>query len=563
MLGRRSYDRLLRSDSGGAYGSMSFDPTMANLLSRTSSHGQDDLLSRFSSLSSRGSGDFGGSRDFFVPSTTPFLVESQLAATPSAVMRSEELLNDGRSERGDDELASAERSGRQGLDGTDSNPSCGGCVAPDSAFRGAGSSEPDHPVALFCKEEPTEFGGVQSETGGPLPFFGEESAVASRIENATNSTNIEGMQTPSFAALDCCSTMSSMENLLVQTGGGASMHLSGRRFCGEVPQMASAAGSSGSSVPNGSVEGYFSTGCQQVPVVAPVVSASQTVECSTPWQGSAGMALAPEQYGLLFQKQQVEGPADRQKWDQVTGQYQTGGGPGGEYLILRGPYQWSGEWVMRGQQGGGAEAADSSLSFEGNPPSFTSEPPTSGVAMESADVVTDGQFSGALSEAVSPTSSTSTNIGSVVRRTGLDGDGLTDYSSKLGGCTSLSPAVSVGVGTSPVSVHTPSGNTTAVNSGGITSEGSCNGSQAAPDETPGALTLPHVTSSSGSSEAGEMHSENEERSMEEGERCITELTRGNRCIRGAPRATVQQLYGQTYDLEALALEIDRTSLDAL
>lgn len=140
---------------------------------------------------------------------------------------------------------------------------------------------------------------------------------------------------------------------------------------------------------------------------------------------------------------------------------------------------------------------------------------------------------------------------------------MAEYSSKLGGCTSLSPAVSIAMGPSPFSVHTPSGNTTALNSGGITSEGSCNGSQAAPDETSGVLTLPNVTSSSGSSEAGEMHSENEERSMEEGERCITELTRGNRCIRGAPRATVQQLYGQTYDLEALALEIDRTSLDAL
>lgn len=163
MLGRRSYDRFLRSDSGGAYGSMSFDPTMANLLGRTNSQGQDDLLSRFSSLSSRGSGDFGGSRDFFVPSTTPFLVESQLPTAPSAVMRNEELLNDGRSDRGEDELT-AERSAHQGLNRTESNNSCGDRAVTDSAFRRADSSEPEHPVLLLCKEEPPAYGGVQSDT---------------------------------------------------------------------------------------------------------------------------------------------------------------------------------------------------------------------------------------------------------------------------------------------------------------------------------------------------------------------------------------------------------------
>lgn len=219
--------------------------------------------------------------------------------------------------------------------------------------------------------------------GGPLPFFSEDSAGSSRVESGGNSANIEGIQTPSFAALDCCSTMSSMENLLVQTGGGASMHLSGPRFCGEVPQMASTVGSGGSSVPNGNVEGYFSTACQQVPVVAPVVSPSQGVECASPWQGPAGIPLSPEQYGLLFPKQQVEGSPDQSKWEAANGQYQPGANPAGEYHVLRGPYQWSGEWVLRGQQG--AETADSSLSFEGNSASFTNEPATSGAAMESAD----------------------------------------------------------------------------------------------------------------------------------------------------------------------------------
>ena len=39
------------------------------------------------------------------------------------------------------------------------------------------------------------------------------------------------------------------------------------------------------------------------------------------------------------------------------------------------------------------------------------------------------------------------------------------------------------------------------------------------------------------------------------------MRRGGKSIRGAPRATVQQLYGQTYDLEALALELDATHID--
>ncbi|CDJ46615.1 hypothetical protein, conserved [Eimeria brunetti] len=37
----------------------------------------------------------------------------------------------------------------------------------------------------------------------------------------------------------------------------------------------------------------------------------------------------------------------------------------------------------------------------------------------------------------------------------------------------------------------------------------------------------------------------------------------SKSVRGAPRATVQQLYGQTYDLEALALSIDAAPIDAL
>lgn len=46
-------------------------------------------------------------------------------------------------------------------------------------------------------------------------------------------------------------------------------------------------------------------------------------------------------------------------------------------------------------------------------------------------------------------------------------------------------------------------------------------------------------------------------------RQVPELTRGVKCVRGAARATVQQLYGQMYDLEALAVELDRANIDDL
>ncbi|KAL8272626.1 hypothetical protein Esti_003414 [Eimeria stiedai] len=48
-----------------------------------------------------------------------------------------------------------------------------------------------------------------------------------------------------------------------------------------------------------------------------------------------------------------------------------------------------------------------------------------------------------------------------------------------------------------------------------------------------------------------------------GERQLPQLTNGVRCVRGAPRATVQQLYGQIYDLKALALQLDCVQLDQL
>ncbi|PFH34820.1 hypothetical protein BESB_068530 [Besnoitia besnoiti] len=569
MLGRRcSYDSFLpphHGQNGNGFGALSFDPTMANLIARANSQGQaDQLASRFPSLSSKGSGDYNGSRDLFVHSGIPFLLDSQGGSSAGSDMPSGGGFGTDSTVGGHADILANASGQRHGLRRAGTDSSCGDRPSRGHSFCRTDSAGSDQPLILLSKtEDSTSFGAGQLEEGGPLSFFSQGPSVLQTSESEASSSSMSTLPRPTFSVVDSCSTTGSMENLMNQTGNSAQVQGPGSRFGERVPQISQSPASSASNNQGSRGDSFFSAPAQRPQINRTDDSQRASVgsvpaEYLGPWQGNTQMQVAPEQYRVVYPHQSQVADGQR-KWEAGAGQYQAPAGT--PYAGTA--YHWSADWFgaeQRQQQHSGT--GKGSVSFGQNGSEGASEGVLNKIEDHTRDsgvmsLTTDAHFSAGQSEAVSPASSAPSDKSSVVRRVAAV-DELAS-SALEGGQHGLSPAGSI-FSSSTSSLAAPTGNCTATTSTGISAEASCHGSLAAPDEA--SIVPSRTTGTSTSSETGDSHSEGGEGS-EGGDRCITELTKGNRCIRGAPRATVQQLYGQTYDLEALALEIDRTSLDAM
>ncbi|CBZ51699.1 conserved hypothetical protein [Neospora caninum Liverpool] len=500
----------------------------------------------------------------FVHSGIPFLLDSQGGNPATGDISGRDAFGADPAVAGVDLLTNT--SGRRHeLDRSGTGSSCGDRPSRGHSFRRTDSTNSDQPLLMFSKtDDPAAYGSGQLEEGGPPTFITQGPPVLQAAESETGSSSMSTMPSASFPVADSCSTTTaSMENLISQTGTSVALQSSGSRFGERVSQTSQSCRAGGSGSQAGRGESFYCSSDQRIPMDRADAQHRTTggnvpTDCLGLWQGGTPLHVAPEQYRVVYPHQGHSSEMQR-KWEPSTGQYQPPAGT--PYLGTA--YHWSGDWFGAEQHEG---ACKNTLCFDQRDTEGTSEGAVPGTRDDHAralsdsgvmSLTTDAYFSAAHSEAVSPASSVPSDNGCAIHR-GVAGDEVSPATAE-GKQNGVSPAGS-SVFRSSSSLVPPTGNSTATSSPGTLADASCNGSLAAPDES---CVLPsRTTGTSSSSDSGDSHSEGGEGS-EGGDRCITELTKGNRCIRGAPRATVQQLYGQTYDLEALALEIDRTSLDAM
>ncbi|EPR59360.1 hypothetical protein TGME49_285250 [Toxoplasma gondii ME49] len=570
MLGRRcSYDSFLpphHGQNGNGFGSLSFDPTMANLLARANSNGQSDQVpSRFPSLSSKGSNDYNGAREMFVHSGIPFILDSQGGNPGTTDISGGDAFGTDPAVAGLDLLTIAPGT-RHELNRSGTGSSCGDRPSRGESFRRTDSTNSDQPLLLFSKtDDSAAYGSGQLDEGGPPAFITQGPPVLQTAESETGPSSMSTLPSASYPVADSCSTTASMENLINQAGASGALHSSGPRFVERVPSTLQSCTATESGAQTGRGESLYCSSGQRMPMDRTgtqqrMTGGSVGSDCHGLWQGGAQLHVAPEQYRVVY-PHQGHGADVQSKWETGTGQYHPP--PGTPYVGTA--YHWSGDWFGAEQQHQGA--SKNSFRFDQRETEGTREGALPGTGEDQAralsdsgvmSLTTDAYFSAAHSEAVSPASSVPSDKGCVAHH-GVAADEPGSCSAE-GALDGVSSSGNNAIRSSSSSLAPPTGNSTATTSPGIAAEASCSGSLAAPDE---ASVLPsRTTGTTSSSDSGDAHSEGGDGS-EGGDRCITELTKGNRCIRGAPRATVQQLYGQTYDLEALALEIDRTSLDAM